>query len=275
MQSPITAENPLASLPPRRKANLAGLGGVLLAVVAKGAKVVSLVKVALIGASFGLYSVLFSWQFALVILISLFVHENGHIWAMKRCGMRTRGIYFIPFLGGAAVAEEAFPSRSDEAFVAIMGPVWGLALAVAVAVLYLLTGEPLWAAASGWMAFINLFNLFPVNPLDGGRIVKSAAFSLGSWLGIAVMVAGFLAAIVFAITFGYALLVFSLFIGGAEFFAEVNARRRGLNSRPPMPGREIGATLGCYVALGAVLLWLMTLMQHEPGAGLALQMLRT
>ncbi|HEX8918819.1 MAG TPA: site-2 protease family protein [Chloroflexota bacterium] len=277
MQPLITAENPLSSLPEpaSRKNNRAGLGGVILAVVAKGAKAVSMVKVALVGASFGLYSVLFSWQFALIILISLFVHENGHIWAMKRCGMKTRGIYFIPFLGGAAVADEAFPSRSDEAFVAIMGPVWGLALAVAVAVLYVITGDSLWAAAAGWMAFINLFNLFPVNPLDGGRIVKSAAFSLGSWLGIAVMVAGFLGAIVFSIIFGYALLVFILFIGVAEFFGEVRARLRGLNQRPPMRKPEVAATLGCYLALGAALLWLMTLMQGEPGAGLALQMLHS
>ncbi len=275
----MIAEQPSDTIPSaqpiKRKSDRTGAAGLLLTFFLKFAKFFKLAKLVLFTASFATYAVLFSWKFAVLILVSLFVHENGHIWAMKRVGIKTKGIYFIPLFGGAAVAESAFPSRRDEVFVAIMGPIWGLALALGAGALYVATQDPLWAAASGWMAFINLFNLFPLNPLDGGRIVKSVAFSLNSWLGIGVMLAGFLAALVLTFKFGFGLLVFILFIGAAEFFAEVRAHRAGRPGLPGMRLREVLGSLAGYVLLAGVLLGLMLTMQHEPGAGLATQFLRT
>jgi Zn-dependent protease len=272
-------ENPAPALPQpqpvKQKSTRTGPLGLLMTLLLKLSKMATLVKAVLLAGSFGIYSVLFSWQFAAIILISLFVHENGHIWAMKRLGIKTKGIYFIPFLGGAAVAEDAFRTRRDEVFVAIMGPIWGLTLAIAVAALYIVTHNSLWAAAAGWMAFINLFNLFPVNPLDGGRIVKSVAFSLNSWLGIAVMVAGFLGALFFSFWFGFGLLIFIVFVGGIEFMGEIQARKRGLLRRPGMSGFEVAGSVVSYLTLAAVLLGLLLLMRDQPGAGLALQVLQT
>lgn len=256
--------------PPRQ-----GPWGLLITLAMKFSKLASLVKAVLLAASFGAYAVLFSWQFAALIIISIFVHENGHIWAMKRVGMRTRGIYFIPFLGAAAVSDRAFPSRGTEVFVAIMGPLWGLALAAITADIYAISGNPLWAAAAGWMAFINLFNLFPVNPLDGGRIVKSVAFSLGSWLGILVMLAGFVAALTVSFWFGFGLLVFVILMGGLEFAGEIRTRRRGSAMRPPMQTGGVLLSLGSYLVLAALLWGLLMLMQNQPGAGLTLQFLRS
>ncbi|HZU12971.1 MAG TPA: site-2 protease family protein [Chloroflexota bacterium] len=264
--------NPPTPAPARSRRS--GPLGLLLTLGAKGSKAVVLVKAALAAASFGLYSVVFTWQFALLILISIFVHENGHIWAMKRCGMKTRGIYFIPFIGGAAIADSAFRSRREEVFVAIMGPIWGLALALVSALLYLVTRNALWAAAAEWIAFINLFNLFPVNPLDGGRIVKSIAFSFHSWIGLGVMLLGFIAAFVAAVLFGYGLLVFVVAVGALEFAGEVGWRRRRL-VKPPMRLPGILASSVSYVTLAAVLLGLMVLMGGQPGAGLATSFLHS
>jgi putative peptide zinc metalloprotease protein len=273
------AENPIEiaprPAPVKGKTDRSGLLGLLLTFFLKFAKLATIVKSAFLAASFGAYAVLFSWQFAILIIVSLFVHENGHIWAMRRLGMRTRGIYFIPFIGGAAVAESAFPSRRAEVFVAIMGPIWGLGLAAIVACLYVVTGNALWAAAAGWMAFINLFNLFPVNPLDGGRIVKSIAFSLHSWLGIAVMALGFLSALFFSVWFGYGLLIFIVLIGGFEFFGEMRARLRGYVAQAPMRRLEIAASFAGYVTMAVLLLGLMLVMEHQPGAGLTVQFLRS
>jgi len=98
------------------------LGGKAALALLTLAKTVKFGQAALFGISAAAYSLLFSWQFAVLILVSLFIHEGGHIWAMRQCGMRTRGIYFIPFLGGVALADESFPSRGAEVFVAIMGP---------------------------------------------------------------------------------------------------------------------------------------------------------
>ncbi len=156
----------------------------------------------------------------------LFVHESGHIWAMKRCGMHTKGIYFIPFLGAAAVTDEEFKTRNDESFIAIMGPIWGLALSCVAAITYLISENPFFAAVASWMAMINLFNLIPINPLDGGRIVKSIAFSLHSHLGLIVMFAGFVAAGFFAYEMKIGLFYFLLVVGGTELFVEMFLNRR-------------------------------------------------
>lgn len=170
------------------------------------------------------YSYLLTWQFALVIMISLFFHESGHIWAMKRCGLKTKGIYFIPFLGVAAVADEMFKSRRDEVYIAIMGPIWGLALAVVTFVVYVYTGNAFFGAAAGWMAMVNLFNLLPINPLDGGRIMKSVAFSIGPGPGILFLAIGTLASIILTFYFGVLLFSFLLFIGLLEAWYEIEYR---------------------------------------------------
>ena len=87
--------------------NFAGMFGLAI----KGLKIFKSTKVLFAAGSFATYGFLFSWQFSMVLIITLVFHEYGHLWAMKRFGMRTKGIYLIPFVGGAAVSEEAFRSR--------------------------------------------------------------------------------------------------------------------------------------------------------------------
>lgn len=178
-------------------------------------------KVGFATASLAAYSYMFTWQFAALILFMLFVHESGHIWAMKRCGMHTKGIYFIPFFGAAAVTDEEFKTRNDESFIAIMGPIWGLGLAMLAGVIYYMTESPFFAAVSSWYAMINLFNLIPINPLDGGRITKSIAFSLHSRLGHVIMIAGLILAGFLAFKMKIGLFVLLLIIGSMELFGEL------------------------------------------------------
>lgn len=156
-------------------------------------------KLALAGISFAAYSYMYSWKFSLILMVQLLIHEYGHIWAMKRVGIKTKGIYFIPFVGGAAVASEDFKTRNDEVFVAIMGPIFGFACALAMMIIYYVTENPMYAAGASWMAMVNLFNLLPINPLDGGRIMKSIAFSIHSWVGLIFMCLGIAGAIFLAI----------------------------------------------------------------------------
>src|SRR5438128_2372063 len=118
------------------------LGPKLLSVAAKILKSITAVKGALAAASFATYSIFTTWQFALTIMFMLFVHESGHVWAMRRCGVKTKGFYFLPFVGGAAVADSDFPSRKAEVYIAIMGPIWGLILSALVGLMYVVTGEP-------------------------------------------------------------------------------------------------------------------------------------
>jgi Zn-dependent protease len=170
------------------------------AFVKGGLVVVKAGKLVLALASFAAYAFLFTWQFAVVIVGMLVIHEYGHLRCMKHYGMKTRGIYLIPLLGGAAVAESNFPSRRAEATVALAGPLTGAVLAGATGLVYFVTGNGAFAAAAAWMALINLFNLLPVVPLDGGRVVKSITCSIGSRIGLVAVIAGMLLGAVLAAT---------------------------------------------------------------------------
>lgn len=193
-------------------------------------------KFALAGSSLAVYSVLFSWQFALILMGSIFLHEMGHVWAMKRCGLKVRGIYFLPLLGAAAVTEDEFPSRGKEAYIALMGPLWGFGLAVVTFGVYLMTQSPMAAAIAGWMALVNLFNLLPIDPLDGGRVMKSIGYSIHSGIGYWIMVAGLVLALLLVWKMGLGLLVFIIFIGGLELLQEGDAMRRQKDLRRAAEG---------------------------------------
>jgi Zn-dependent protease len=203
----------------------------LFALVTKlGGTVLKALKTANLGwaaASAAAYGVLFSWKFAVALLLQLFVHEYGHVHAMRRTGMRVRGMYFVPFLGAVAVTEDAFSSRRQQAYVALNGPIWGTLFSLVPAGLWLWTREPLFAAVTAWWALINLFNLIPVSPLDGGRVMQALAYSFSSSLGLALTVVGLGGAVVVGTSFGYELVWLVALLGVMELLGEAQARAGG------------------------------------------------
>jgi Zn-dependent protease len=162
-------------------------GAKFLTYLPKLLKMTKLIKVGLLAISFASYAYLFTWKFALLIIIALGFHESSHVVAMKHKGFRTKGFYFIPFLGGAAIAEDKYKTYADNAFIALAGPIGGLVLAIGTYVAYLITGLPMLAAAAGWMAMLNLFNCFPLGMLDGGQVMKAIAMSISEKVGMACM----------------------------------------------------------------------------------------
>jgi Zn-dependent protease len=214
----------------------------LLGVLAKlGGALAKALKTANLGwavASFAAYGFLFTWRFAVALLLQLFVHEYGHVHAMRRTGMKVRGMYFIPFLGAVAVTEDAFTSRRQQAYVALNGPFWGSAFALVPLALWLATRDPEYAAVASWWALLNLFNLLPILPLDGGRLLQALAFSFSSTLGVALTVLGLAAAVVLAVAFGYGLVWLVALLGAAELISESQARAGGRALRLlPEPAR--------------------------------------
>lgn len=229
----------------------------------------------------------------------LVIHEGGHLRCMKHFGMKTRGIYLIPLMGAAAVTEDNFPSRRAEATVALAGPLTGAVLAAGTGLLYFATRNGAFAAAAAWMALINLFNLLPVVPLDGGRVVKSITCSIGSRTGLAALIAGMLLGAVLAVTADLRIFVIVIPLGLLDYLydrrqvtrAPRRARRRaGRHARlpeapatpaagaapakPPLSPRAAQAAFACYAGL-AILLWLFMLsMGHEPGAVAAMHELQ-
>ncbi|HLJ56912.1 MAG TPA: tetratricopeptide repeat protein [Chthonomonadaceae bacterium] len=121
-----------------------------------------------------LWSTRFGWTMAIGIVVSLLIHECGHALARRYLGLEIGAMIFIPFMG-AFVSGSPARTVGDSALVAIMGPVAGAIAATACMGFYFATGSPFWLALAMLGFYINLFNMAPGPPLDGGRI--AALFS--------------------------------------------------------------------------------------------------
>jgi Zn-dependent protease len=134
------------------------------------------------------YSLFFGWEFAAGFVVLLFVHEMGHVIALRREGIKASAPMFIPFMGAAIFTRSLGDNALAEARVGLAGPILGSIGAAVVAVVGELTGSDLLIALAYFGFFINLFNLLPVVPLDGGR--AAAAMSPWMWFaGLGVLVA--------------------------------------------------------------------------------------
>src|SRR5215217_6450943 len=119
------------------------------------------------------YALIWGWTFAVGFVALLFVHEMGHYIQLRREGVKPSGMLFIPFLGAVVGARSLGGSALAEARVGLAGPVLGTVGCLAAGAIYLATGEEFWRALAFTGFFLNLFNLLPVLPLDGGRAMAA------------------------------------------------------------------------------------------------------
>ena len=134
--------------------------------------------------SLGVYWTIWGWQFALGVVLSIYVHEMGHVAALRRFGIPASAPMFIPGLG-AVVRMETYPQTArEDARVGLAGPIYGLACAVVVAAAYYATDFPLLAAIASVGAWINLFNLIPIWQLDGSRGFRALS-KVDRWIFVA------------------------------------------------------------------------------------------
>jgi Zn-dependent protease len=186
-----------ASAPPKR-GGLGAAGAVLLAVLAKGKglllllKGLPLAKLLLTTASMFAMIALEARRsgvwFAVGFVLTILVHELGHGYAMKRNGVQAGWPLFIPFFG-AMIAMKGEPrDREIEARIAYGGPLAGTAASLVAAALGLAVGSRVLLAIGYTGFFLNLFNLTPFSPLDGGRVAQ--AFSRRAWILGAVLMGG-------------------------------------------------------------------------------------
>ncbi len=216
----IEQQVPVEPPPTEKRFSIIGL----VSLGMKALKSAKVIKVALASASLAAYSWLFSIEFALALVACLVFHEYGHIRAMKYFGMKTKGIYLIPFLGGLALSDEKINTRWQDVVISIMGPFFGLVLSIVFTILYWVTGEMIFAGLAVFNALLNLFNLLPILPLDGGHVLKSITFSMNSWVGLAGSVATAALGIYISYAFGLTLLGFLLIMGMLEVVVEWRTR---------------------------------------------------
>jgi Zn-dependent protease len=188
---PIRPEGGLWNMVKRLLAPLAGIG-ILLAKF-KGLLFL-LLKVKFVGTgltmllSVGAYALLYPVWFAVGLVVLIWVHEMGHVLQLRREGIKASAPMFIPLLGAFITMKEMPKNALAEARVGLAGPVLGTLGALAALGVYAGTGSPLFLGLAYVGFLLNLFNLLPMLPLDGGRAV--GAMSPVFWiLGIIMMVA--------------------------------------------------------------------------------------
>ncbi len=203
---PLTAPNGTATRQPKgHMATFFVMGLKLL----KSAKVI---KVALLGTAIGGWSLIFSWQFALVLVSVLVFHEYGHLRAMKYFGLKTKGMYLIPFVGGLAIGERA-KTQWQDVVISLMGPIFGLLMSIAFYLAYLVTENHFIGLVASLSSLINLFNLLPVYPLDGGRAIKAIVFSAKKYWGFALLLSLSAAGFALAASAGWGFICVFIIIG--------------------------------------------------------------
>ncbi|MEQ1502179.1 MAG: site-2 protease family protein [Myxococcota bacterium] len=215
-------------------AGIAWKGKALLAGLAKLPTLLSM------AASVGVYATLFGWQFAVGLVASLYVHEIGHVVALRRYGIAATAPMFVPGLGAFVRLNQYPATPKEDATVGLAGPVWGLGAAAVCAVGWLVTDDGLFAALARIGAWLNLFNLTPVWQLDGGRGWRALDRSQ-RWLA-------------------------TLALGGAWAWTHdplvlvitvVAAVRASIEAAPAVGDRQVlGVYAGLVAALAALLRWL-------------------
>jgi len=253
------AREPSPGAPPsstpwgKRLLALGPLGVLVVFVLGKLKLVVPLLKFANLGTLLSMlvavwvYALYWGLPFAVGFVLLIFVHEAGHAIVMKRLGLKAGAPVFIPFVG-AVIAMKSLPRDAYvEALVGIGGPVLGSVGALACLVVAWSTGSLFWYSLASTGFLINLFNLIPVSPLDGGRIVGV----ISRWL----WAAGYAVGIgVFAVTRSPMLLVI-LLLGLFSLPGVLRGPREGYFDVPSGKRLAMGVAYFGLVASLSVALW--------------------
>jgi Zn-dependent protease len=193
------------------------------------------------------YAMFFGWPFALGFVLLIFVHELGHGLVMQQQGLRAGAPVFIPFVG-AVIAMKSLPKNAYvEALVGIGGPILGSIGALVCLVVAWLSGSTLWYALANTGFLINLFNLIPISPLDGGRIVGV----ISRWLWFV----GYAVGIVVFLTTYSPILFLILLLGLISLGRTIRGPREGYFDVDPARRLAIGVAYFALLALLALGMW--------------------
>ena len=187
------------------------------------------------------YSAIFGPAYGCGMVGLIFIHECGHIMAMRYFGLPFSPMLFIPFVGAVIQMQKLPATAAQSAVVALAGPVVGGVAAGATAFAGHATGSQLLMALGDWGFMINLFNLLPIGGLDGGRVADAlhpALPALGLVGGVGLAASGAIANPIF-----YLILLSGAFQVGGQLF--------GFSQPPPahykMKGGPMIATALAYV----------------------------
>ena len=196
--------------------------------------------------SIAAYALIWPWTFAIGFVLLLLLHELGHVIQLRREGIEASAPMFIPFLGAVIAAKSLGDDAAAEARVGLAGPILGSIASLVPLGLWLVTGEDFWRALAYVGFFINLFNLLPVLPLDGGRAM--AALSPWVWF------AGFAGLVALTFVYPNPILVLILIVGGFESWRRWKTRNTPeAQAYHAIPSRTRALVAIVYLGLAALL----------------------
>ena len=199
-------------------------------------------------ASVGLYWTQWGLWFALGLVLSIYVHEMGHVAAIRRYGIAATAPMFIPGFGALVRLKQAPVTPRENARIGLAGPLWGLGASVAAALAGQIAGSPLALAIAHTSAWINILNLAPVWQLDGSRGFASLT-RLHRWVATAAL------AIAWLLTRDGAVLIVLLVAVGRTAVTPADA--------PPDRGALI---LFVFVTLALAVIWKVTAVSSQLSA---------
>ena len=194
------------------------------------------------------YGSIWGWAFGAGFVVLILVHEMGHVFQLRHEGIRASVPIFIPFLGAVIGSRSLGDNALAEARVGLAGPVLGSVGAAACLLVWHATGNELWRALAYTGFLLNLFNLIPIVPLDGGRAMAAMA----PWMWFA----GLAAMALLAFEFPNPVFVLILVVGAYELYRRWQGRRHGgigTRSYYRVAPRNRALVAVVYVALIALL----------------------
>jgi Zn-dependent protease len=163
------------------------------------------------------YALIWGWRFGAGFVALIFIHEIGHVIQLRREGIKATAPMFIPFLGAYVGMKELPKDAAAEARVGLAGPVLGSLGALIPLAIWQATGNEFWQALAFLGFFLNLFNLLPVLPLDGGRAMSA----LTPWMWIA----GFVLLVGATLFFPSPIMLLIILFGGMETYRRWKGRK--------------------------------------------------
>ena len=139
------------------------------------------------------------WKEITAAAVPIAVHELGHLAAIKAEGMDIRSLR--AGLNGFCISYSGSRNTAEDIIAAAAGPATGIIYALIASWMSNRAGNQWFAQSAGISWILSLFNLLPINPLDGGRILRGiSALFFGSEKGesAAAVISTAGAAIIFA-----------------------------------------------------------------------------
>lgn len=200
--------------------------------------------------SIGAYALLWGWKFAVGFVLLMLIHEFGHAYQLRKEGVESSAIVFVPFVGAVIAMKELPRNAAMEARVGIAGPIAGTLGALVFYAYAVMSDSDMMMALAYTGFFLNLFNMIPLTPLDGGRIV--AAITPVLWLPGAALLGG----LMFMLGGFNPLLIIILVVGGMDAYRRWRSRKENQLYFAVSPSDRMKALAG-FIGLSAFLFLMM------------------